>query len=816
MSKVYRLLILLILIMSLSACSLPWKKKAANNLIVPNNLAGTEEVSEETPTTSQIRKFANYEELATFLKESAVNQNLSSVRLNKELMMASPATAGDLTLSSPEDGVVDYSKTNNQVSGVDEADIIKTDGEYIYALVRQELKIIKANPAEQAEVVGMISFKSRPQGMFIGENSLAVFGADEEVRTADIYKVLRRRDSYTFLQVFDLSDRRNPKLVRDLKFEGSYTDARLVGDYAYLFTSSAAAYFENEPVIPNVLDNGQILGTDCSNGNRCYAPDVYYFDIPYESYNFTNVTAVNIKDHSENLSGQSYLMSQGQNLYVSEKNIYITYTQYLNEYDFEQTVRRDLVFSRLDASDQEKIGEIDAAPSYILNKEEKKMKAGMIIDRYISNLGGEEGKSLNAEIETALKNKLIESAKDMEKTVIHKIGIRGSSVEYRGLGTVSGRVLNQFSMDEHDTYFRIATTRSELWSRFSENNKKSYNNVYILNNELKLIGGLENLALDEVIYAARFMGDRLYLVTFKQTDPLYVISLADPLKPSVLGSVKIPGYSTYLHPADQEGSKLIGFGRNVEVDSDGNTKVTSLKLSLFDFSDLKAPKELDSFLIGDSTSDSIALYDHKAFLYSADKNLLVIPAVFRANNEITFGGSLIFGLENNKLSLKGRIDHSNGGQQSAPDFWNSYSYYDNTVKRSLYINNNLYTFSNRFLKVNNLTDLSAVKDIVLTEVKENDVPAPILNDGASGEQSIPPTSEPVSDNQPPINEPGDPEAVSPTPPVSAVPSHEQAVNNNDSSTSTNDYESNESLGTDGQAATSNESSDPESSPDLGM
>lgn len=790
---------------------MPWKKKAANN-IIPDNLASEEEVVEEKPVTSQIKKFTSYEELANFLRDNAVNQNMSLTRMNKELMIASPAASSDMALSAPEAGVVDYSKTNNQVSGVDEADIIKTDGEYIYSLVRQELKIIKANPAEQAEVVSVINFKSRPQGLFIGENSLVVFGADDEVRTADIYKVLRRRDSYTFFQVFDLTDKGNPKLVRDLKFEGSYTDARLVGDYAYLFTTSEAAYFENEPVIPNVLESGQILGSDCSNGSRCYAPDVYYFDIPYESYNFTNVTAINIKDHVENLSGQSYLMSQGQNLYVSEKNIYITYTQYLNEYDFEQTVRRDLVFSRLDASDQGKIGEIDSAPSYILNKEEKKMKAGMIIDRYINSLGEEDRKLLNTEIETALKNKLLESAKDMEKTVIHKIGIKGNSVEYRGLGTVSGRVLNQFSMDEHDTYFRIATTRSELWSRFSENNKKSYNNVYILNNELKLIGGLENLALDEVIYAARFMGDRLYLVTFKQTDPLYVISLADPLKPSVLGSIKIPGYSTYLHPVDAEGSKLIGFGRNVEVDSDGNTKVTSLKLSLFDFSDLKAPKELDSFLIGDSTSDSIALYDHRAFLYSADKNLLVIPAVFRNNNEITFGGSLVFRMENNKLSLSGRIDHSNGGQQSALDFWNSYSYYDNTVKRNLYIGNNLFTFSNRFLKINSLTDISPVKDIVLTDVKESDVPVatPASETTSSEELVTPSPAGSLPGGQAPADNPSTPETSTP---ASEVPAQDQTIEDNNSADASQADSSSSSLET---SATSSEPSDHESSPDLGI
>jgi uncharacterized secreted protein with C-terminal beta-propeller domain len=743
--KSYIFFVLSILILlSLGGCSLPWKKKAPNNLISPNNLAQEDDNEQNPPTTSQIKKFINYEELAAFLKENNASQNLSLTRINKELLLSDTAVVYESASDSADSSSLDYSTTNNQVAGVDEADIIRTDGEYIYALVRQELKIIKASPAAEAEVVSVIKFESRPQGLFIGENSLAVFGNDEEIMTREAYKSFRRHNPYSFFKVFDLTDIANPKLVRDLNFEGSYTDARLIGDYAYLFTSSAANYLDNEQITPRVLASGQVLSTDCSAGASCYAPDIYYFDIPYESYNFTNVTAINIKDNNEVLSGQSYLMSHGQNLYVSEKNIYITYTEYLNEYEFEQSARQEVIFPKLSPDDQTKINEIEKVATYILSKNEKKIKIALIIDRYFDSLSEEEQKTLSAEIDETLKAKLMAGDKDMEKTVIHKIGIRGSSVEYRGLGTVNGRVLNQFSMDEYDTYFRIATTRSQLWSRFSDTNKKSYNNVYILNNELKLIGGLENLALDEVIYSARFMGDRVYLVTFKQTDPLYAISLADPLKPSVLGSIKIPGYSTYLHPADQDGTKLIGIGRDAEVDSEGNVKIKGLKLSLFDFTDLKAPKELDSFIIGDATSDSIALYDHKAFLYSADKNLITLPAVLRDNNKITFAGSLVFNLNNDKLVLKGNIDHSEGGKNSQPDPWNSFSYYDNTVKRSLYINDNLYTFSNKFLKINKLEDLSVLNSLILTEGDEDIiVPAPVVDLPLVIDEEIPAVQEPA-------------------------------------------------------------------------
>lgn len=735
-SKISVLLIFLVFLVS--ACSLPWKKKIVSEMPAP---IITEDYAEETVSrTNQIRKFLDYNELDNFLKENVSVRKISlSSYLGEELLT-------DNITSSVQSESIDHSTTNNQVVGVDEADIIKTDGEYIYALVRSNLKIIKAVPASEAVVVGEIDFKSRPTGFFINGKNISVFGVDEEIISSNLYQSFRRHNSFTFFKVFDLSDVKNPQLVRDLKFEGSYSDARMIGSYVYLITSSPANYFANEPAAPRLIENDQLLSSKCLGVGACYAPDVYYFDIPYESYNFTNVAAINMEDKNENVSGQSYLLSSGQVFYVSEKNIYITYTQYLNELEFERTVKRDLIFPSLTEVDQMKVSEIEKSPSYILSDEEKRFKTGILIDRYLNNLTDNERLDWQSKIDASLKNKLLAEAKNMETTVIHKIGIRGGGIEYRGFGSVNGRVLNQFSMDESDSYFRIATTRSQLWSRLNEVGKKSYNNVYILNNELKTIGSLENLALDEIIYSARFIGDRVYLVTFKQTDPLYVIDLADPFKPAVLGSIKIPGYSVYLHPGNQDGTRLIGLGRDAKADEYGDVKIGAIKLSLFDFSDLRSPKELDSYLIGDSSGDSIALYDHKAFLFSADKNLLAIPAVLRDNGLINFAGSLVFAINNNQLLLKGAIDHSDGGKAAAPDFWDSYNYYDNTVKRSLYIGSNIYTFSNHFLKINDLNTLNEIKTLMLTsttaseEATKDDSsiglpPAPI-NEGQSLEQPI--------------------------------------------------------------------------------
>lgn len=775
--KIFKLsLVLAILTIVVSGCTLPWKKKAVVNNVnqeIPEEIAATEVAS----STKQIKKFANYEELRKFLEENNNNsQNFSGTMfrgvsngaVRQEIALKSDATlsamptmseSGSSVSASDSPTALDYSATNNQVAGVDEADIIKTDGNYIYALVRNELKIIKANPAAEATIISTITFKSRPQDIFINGSNLVVFGSDQQIYNLEAYKSFRRQSSYVFFKVFDLTNPSDPKLVRDLKFEGSYSDARLIGDYVYLFTNSSSNYIVGEPALPRVLDNDVVLADDCTFNEKCFAPDVYYFDIPYNSSNFANIAAINVKNNNEAINGQTYLMSYGQNFYVSQNNIYITYTEYLNEYELEQTVVRELIFPKLSAEDQDKINKIEAVANYILSKEEKIAKTYNLIERYLMSLSAEDQALIQTEIDAKLKQKLIERASDMEKTVIHKIAINGRSVEYRGMGEVGGQVLNQFSLDENGDYLRIATTRSQIWSRVTDKPNESYSNIYVLDKELKVVGRLENLATSERIYAARFMGDRVYLVTFKKTDPLYVISLSDPTKPSVLGAIKIPGYSTYLHPVDKNGNKLIGLGRDAEENSDGSVKVKGLKLALFDFTDLSQPRELDSYLIGNESSDSIALYDHKAFLYSEGKNIVSIPAVLRENSKLVFAGSLIFNIINNKFALQGKIDHSDGGKFSANDYWGGYDYYDNTVKRSLYINENLYTFSNKFLKINNLSDLSTVKDIILTSGGDDYIITPLplsspTSNGSSGETSVPaslptsPTTAPESGSSP--------------------------------------------------------------------
>lgn len=742
------IIIILISAFVLSGCSIlpeskipaqkPIVKEPAKPVITKPGETSGQTIKEQLAGQSEIKKFASLDELQEFLEVAAVSTLSYSrgmvgmgVGFAEEMVsdsMAAPQammkseTSETLSARAGMGGASDdFSKTNVQVAGVDEADIIKTDGKYIYAVVQNNLYIVQAYPVETAAVLTKIEFKSRPQDIYINDDYLAVYGADDVFYNTDLYSRFRRRGSFTFFKVFDITDRKNPKQVRDLDFEGNYSNSRMIGDWVYFVTTNYNYYYiEDEPVLPRLLADGAELPLACSDGAKCIMPDMYYFNIPYSSYNFTSVTAINVRDAEAALSQDVYLMSANQNMYVSKDNMYITYTKYVSEYQLETEVMKEIIYPRLSAKNQEKIAKIEQAENYILSPEEKMRKIGEIIESYASSLTDEEQRNLEVELEAKMKQKYEDISKELEKTVIHKIAISEGNLEYQTFGEVTGQVLNQFSMDESKGYFRIATTKNRTWSRYDQESQESYNNMYVLDKDMQVVGAVENLAEGERIYSVRFMGDRAYMVTFKQMDPLFAIDLSDPRNPKILGELKIPGFSNYLHPYDE--NILIGFGKDTGESEWGGVQTKGLKLSLFDVSDVSDLKEIDTYIMGDAGSDSIALNDHKAFLFDREKNLLSIPVSIRESlgsrgwGNLTFSGAAVLTVDEKGFTLKGKIDHSDGGRPSSEDYWGGYQYWDNTVKRSLYIDDVLYTFSNNYLKMNKLSDLELVKKL---ELKKN-------------------------------------------------------------------------------------------------
>jgi len=312
-------------------------------------------------------------------------------------------------------------------------------------------------------------------------------------------------------------------------------------------------------------------------------------------------------------------------------------------------------------------------------------------------------------------------------TEIHRIRIEGGKITYEASGVVPGTVLNQFSMDEYNGYFRIATMANQEIMAGDLRDQAMITvgtNVYVLNMSLTVIGRLEGLAPGEHMYSARFMGDRCYLVTFKKVDPLFVVSLEDPSNPRVLGKLKIPGYSNYLHPYNER--HLIGIGKWTVEDEEGDFAwYQGVKIALFDVSDVEHPKERDSFVIGDRGTESPVLYDHKALLFNRDLDLLAIPVLVAEIDESKYPdgvppyiygdyvwqGLYVFNITESSIVLRGRITHISDQEEFLKSGYWFYSEY--SIKRALYIDSILYTISNKMIKMNDLVSLEEIGTINL-------------------------------------------------------------------------------------------------------
>jgi len=318
----------------------------------------------------------------------------------------------------------------------------------------------------------------------------------------------------------------------------------------------------------------------------------------------------------------------------------------------------------------------------------------------------------------SLQNIYITFPESQGGTAIHRIRIDNSNINIEADGLVPGSVLNQFSMDEYNDYFRVATTTWAI-EKWTFGTQTQTNNVYILNMNMNIVGKLENLAPGEDLHSVRFMGDRGYLVTFEKIDPLFVIDLTEPTSPTVLGELKIPGYSDYLHPYDE--THLIGVGKHtVPADEGYFSWYQGVKISLFDVSDVTNPKQIANYTIGDRGTDSPILSDHKAFLFDKSKALLVIPVLVaeidasqypggvppEAYGNPVWQGAYVFSISLEEgFALKGGVTHLETGE----DVWNSLHW----VKRSLYIENVLYTVSDKKIKMNTLEDLALINKIDL-------------------------------------------------------------------------------------------------------
>ncbi len=518
----------------------------------------------------------------------------------------------------------DFSGTNNQVEGIDESDVIKTDGNYIYALKREKLQIIKAG-RNQLEVVASVQSRDfEPREMFLYGDKLALVGngyatdfkavgSEKNLMIGRIYPAMM-----TFIDIYDLAAVSDGEVerIKRISVDGDYQSGRRIDRFLYIVANQ-----RNYGIMRYGGANWQEDG-ERPLGDLARVDELMYFP-GHVSNNMIYTIGIDLNDLANDSVDINAYLGDARHIYADGENLYIA------------DVRNDW-HSEGDYS---------------------------------------------------------------EDTDIYKFDIKNGKISYRDSGSVPGEVLNQFSMDSHAGYFRIATT-THLASDWS----KTENHLFILDKDLEVVGKVGGLAPGERIYSTRMMGDKVFIVTYREVDPFFVIDAAVPTQPKLLGYLKIPGYSNYMHPYDDH--TIIGVGRNTVEKEKGRIVDDGVKISLFDITDPQNPIEKDVVIVGEGAASSAVDYDHKAFLFNAERNILALP-ISLSNFRGATKDAYLFNFDaSGKLQLKGVISHA---EMSKAD--KHYSDYDKHIYRILYIGDDLYTVSNKYIFLNDFDSLQKIEHL---------------------------------------------------------------------------------------------------------
>lgn len=570
-------------------------------------------------------------------------------------------SASSTESSSSSSNTKDYSTTNIQVENVDEADIVKTDGDYIYSISEDNVIITDAKDPKQPKVVATIQSEDDdiPEDIILYKDKLVVISTKGN-QTQRYYYNNRMN---TVVKIYNITSREKPVLTKSYEMYEPYYTSRCIDNVLYVISSGNLRKEDDEIVVGYNEDN---MEKEMSIDKIKYLKDV-------KTTKQTLISTVDLNNETADIKLDSYLMNIS-NAYVSENAIYLLNQKYNND----SKIPIKLLFGFKGVFGLEDYYEMDSESGYY--------------------------------------------------TEIYKFDIK-ENVEYKAKTKVKGKTINQYSLDEKDNHLRIALYDND-GSR-----------VAIFDEDLKQIGISDNVAKGEKMYSSRFIGDKVYFVTYKTIDPLFVMDLSNETKPKVLGKLKIPGYSTYLHPYDE--NHIIGIGMETKevINRNSNGKVISttakvvgMKMALFDVSNVNSPVQISSVVIGDSRTTSAILTNPKALLFSKEKSLIAIPVnnysqdfeVTSSNNYETminnytkYGkpynaeGYFVYNINvQDGFKLKGVITHEKTNA--------TYYYSNSKLLRGLYIDNNLYTVSETMIKVNELDSLKAVGELKLKNIENVD------------------------------------------------------------------------------------------------
>ena len=629
------------------------KKVDANYLLTSNGksieIEGLNEgsytlhVKDKLGITKTDFPFKVYKKLPTVQSQAELKDHFEMVKklqnIQNEKFAFTETMEESSEVSSDARSGGDHSTTNNQVEGVDEADIVKTNGTHIYSITENNIAIINIeNPTKMKEETKIrIGADYYPMQLFLTEETLIVLAQKNsfqalpyEQSSSDIARMSMPMNSMTTALFYDISDPVAPKLQREVGTEGHMSGARLTDGTLYYVTNVYPNFWimeeqENPELRPHTYD---------SKKGETVSP------LPYEDLSilpnskeatYSIITALDVSNPEKNEVITKGYLGGSEQLYMSKNNLYLTSSIY---------------------------------------------EEGTFTDKMFWNPGSMD-------------------------TEVFKFTLDKTAIQFVASNRLKGHILNQFSMDEYNGYFRAVTTKGNSWSE----NEASENNLFILDEGMNLVGSLTGLAKDERIYSARFMGDKAYMVTFKETDPLFVIDVTAPTSPKVLGELKIPGFSNYLHPIDA--NHLIGFGYETRIDTQNGGKepliiTEGMKISLFDVSDLANPKEKDTEVIGDQGTYSPIQYDHHALFEHQKNHLYGFPVSIyeklpgQEYADFKQDGALIYEITpENGIVRKGDLLRPEVPGQM-------YEEWESSIQRMVYAGDTIYTIAMKEIKSYNI------------------------------------------------------------------------------------------------------------------
>lgn len=582
-------------------------------------------------------------------------------------------------VSQPE-----HSETNTQVEGVDEADIVKTDGNFLYVLHGQQLEIINAWPVSELTSQASVAIEGHPLEMFLADDHIVVYSRVDAQPVYDAAGVeppvsnygYGYGDSYympslTKITVLGLDDGGGATVAKEHYFEGDYTSSRridnrvrtVIGGYGYGLALDYSPDYWGSPMGYWGSDTDKLMSA-------------------YESLRFKNLAIIAGSDLDDYLA-QSFQRKDGEMVVdaPSCEGFYVP-TKGSTAEGFTTIHAMDLGALDQDPVTTSVIGSTDTVYS---SKDAMYVAAQgwHFMGGMTAGFGGLSGSASN--------------------THIHKFDIATDPAvpTHVASTTIPGRIHDQFSLDEHDGVLRVAVTQdlvaANTWGATS-------NALYTFDAELGAIGQVDGLAPNEQIYSARFVGDRGYVVTFRQVDPLFVFDLSDPHNPTKLGELKIPGFSTYMHPIE-DGKYLLTVGH----DGTDQGQILEPALQIFDVTDPTKPTLVHKETLPDGWSEAES--NHKAFTYY--NGMLAIP--FSSWN----GSSAVSTLELFSIDVVdgihklASIDHAHlYGDVSQQQYY--CGYYGHGVRRGVFIDDYIYSISSGGVVVNELADMGTVASLQLS------------------------------------------------------------------------------------------------------